>query len=122
MTKGKLKYNRKGRSSAYPRAWPTAVILLPRLPVDYVPAIRCFRRLHGHRAEARGKSMVGLMKRRLTFQPHVQHDASRINIELGSPEDFIPVREDWPDRSPFRCARHESQGNPCERPLGGPGK
>jgi hypothetical protein len=25
----------------------------------------------------------------------------QINIELASPDDFIPVREDWPDRSPF---------------------
>jgi hypothetical protein len=25
----------------------------------------------------------------------------QINIELASPDDFIPVREDWEDRSPF---------------------
>ena len=24
-----------------------------------------------------------------------------INVELAAPDDFIPVREDWPDRSPF---------------------
>jgi hypothetical protein len=25
----------------------------------------------------------------------------QINVELASPDDFIPVREDWQDRSPF---------------------
>jgi hypothetical protein len=25
----------------------------------------------------------------------------QVNVELASPDDFIPVREDWPDRSPF---------------------
>lgn len=25
----------------------------------------------------------------------------QINVELASPDDFIPVREGWPDRSPF---------------------
>ena len=25
----------------------------------------------------------------------------QLNVELASPDDFIPVRPDWPDRSPF---------------------
>ena len=28
-------------------------------------------------------------------------DALDVNIELASPDDFIPVRDGWPDRSPF---------------------
>lgn len=28
-------------------------------------------------------------------------EALQINVELASPDDFIPVRDGWPDRSPF---------------------
>jgi hypothetical protein len=28
-------------------------------------------------------------------------EALRINVELAAPDDFIPVKDDWPDRSPF---------------------
>lgn len=28
-------------------------------------------------------------------------DRLQINVELASPDDFIPVRDDWQDRSPF---------------------
>lgn len=32
--------------------------------------------------------------------PHLK-EALHINVELASPDDFIPVRDGWPDRSPF---------------------
>ncbi len=28
-------------------------------------------------------------------------ESLQLNVELASPDDFIPVREGWPDRSPF---------------------
>ena len=28
-------------------------------------------------------------------------ESLQLNVELASPDDFIPVREDWADRSPF---------------------
>src|SRR5690348_16464200 len=28
-------------------------------------------------------------------------ESLQINVELASPDDFIPVRDDWADRSPF---------------------
>ena len=31
----------------------------------------------------------------------VLNETLQLNVELASPDDFIPVRPDWPDRSPF---------------------
>ena len=40
----------------------------------------------------------------------------QINIELASPDDFIPVREGWEDRSPF-IAQEGLSDVPSFRPL-----
>ena len=58
--------------------------------------------LHGWRASTIDIDIRLMPDRDELFRaiPHLKEEL-HINVEIASPDDFIPVKDDWPDRSPF---------------------